>query len=700
MILSSNIRLITLLSMVFLAANTYAKDSVYYIGTGLDNIPGTYLEYSEITEANNQFENIEALPFQKNSKSMLNLGITSKAFWVKLRLFNHREDSMVRIDIPVAYTDSVILYYPVNGRYEKLVSGELIKNTDRPVDDPHISFIIPVNPEITTIYFRVRSHEQLIFPINVIPLEYHFTTRNIFFGIFSGMILALFLYNLMLAFLLREQVYYMYLIFLFSIYFAQAELMGISYFFFGGWPTLNHLSVYVFSAFVGLSALRFMEKFLVLQVNMPKSQKYVNLAYFLYLMLLITAVVGYQGIAYLIMQISGMYAATLALTISTKLSIRGNILAKFYLAAWSIFTLGIFIFVLKDYSILPYNNFTKLTMPFGVMIEVVLLSIALAHRINTLKKDNEKAQERIIEEMSRNENLIKNQNVILEDKVKQRTEELEHTLTNLKQAQVKLIESEKMASLGLLTAGIAHEINNPINYVTANVIPLRDNIKYLGQLISEYKSLTPENFDEKISSILKLEEEIELDYTLTETSELIDGIEEGAKRTYNIVDGLRTFSRSDKTAKKISDINKGVRSTLSVLKSQLNSVPVKTEFDSSLPEVNCQLGKLNQVFLNLINNAIHALEEKYANDMSKALLTIKTYQDDSNVYVEVIDNGSGISKDALNKIFEPFYTSKPIGKGTGLGLSISYAIIEDHNGELSVTSEEGKGSSFVIRLPK
>lgn len=685
--------------LLFLSLKGVCQNDEYDLTELGVRIPGNYFSFYK-SKNNLEIKDVLRKKFTKNDADILNLGISNNYSWIELRVSNNSEFDKIDFTIPVPYIDSITLYHIIDDTInEILISGERVHDYSKStVDGPYPSFQIECASS-SILLFKVKSSEQLIFPIDIVRPDHSYTSRNIFYGIFTGVILALFLYNLMLAFMVREQVYYAYIIFLFSIYFAQANFIGLSYYFLGSYPWLNHLSGYIFSALVGLSAIKFMDNFLDLKVTLPNAIKWVNIGYFLYFILLVIPFFNLGVVPYIVMQLNGLYAAVLALSIAITLTIKGSISAKFYLVAWSIFSFGIIIYVLKDYGILPYNNFTKLTMTFGVMAEVILLSIALAHRINTLKKDNEKAQERIIEEMSRNENLIKNQNIILEDKVKRRTEELEQTLANLKKAQVKLVESEKMASLGVLTAGIAHEINNPINYVSANVVPLRENIQYLTQLIQEYKKLSPENFDQHINGILELEKEIELDYTLDETTQLIDGIEEGARRTYQIVDGLRTFSRSDISGKKASNVNSGIKSTLSVLKSQLKNVKVITDLDSDMPLLECQIGKLNQVFLNLINNAHHTIEDRYQDDISAGLINIKTHHDESNVYIDITDNGMGIPEEVQSKIFEPFYTSKPVGKGTGLGLSISYSIIEDHNGTLTFESEEGKGTTFTITLP-
>jgi two-component system, NtrC family, sensor kinase len=365
------------------------------------------------------------------------------------------------------------------------------------------------------------------------------------------------------------------------------------------------------------------------------------------------------------------------------------------------FSHGIILFVFKDLGILPYNNFTRYTITMGVALQAIILSIALADRINTLNDQKEDSDQRVIDEVKKNEELVINQNIVLEKKVKERTLELEQALNSLKAAQSRLVQSEKMASLGVLTAGIAHEINNPINFVSANVIPLKENIEILTKLLKEYKQINVTNPIEELERIERMEEELELDYLLKETDLLIDGIEEGARRTHSIVDGLKTFSRGDGSELALADINTGINSTLSVLKSKANGIKVNLMLDKNLPLLYCQIGKLNQVFLNLINNALDALDEEYGANSKNSSISITTFLDKkNNVCIAVKDNAAGISAENIKKLFEPFFTTKAIGKGTGLGLAISYGIVEEHGGTITIDSEVGKGTTFVVIIPQ
>ena len=225
---------------------------------------------------------------------------------------------------------------------------------------------------------------------------------------------------------------------------------------------------------------------------------------------------------------------------------KGSRSAIFLLISWSFFLIGVAVFAMKNFGVLPSNNFTEYTMPLGAAIETVLLSFALADKINIYKKEKEESQRKTVEALQENEKIIREQNIVLEQKVEERTTELNQTLVNLKETQSQLVDAEKMSSLGQLTAGIAHEINNPINFVSSNVAPLRQDIEDLNTIINKYQELeTTDDISEKLKEIEVLKKELDFDYLKTELATIIDGIEDGAKRTTEIVSGLRNFARLD-----------------------------------------------------------------------------------------------------------------------------------------------------------
>jgi signal transduction histidine kinase len=258
-----------------------------------------------------------------------------------------------------------------------------------------------------------------------------------------------------------------------------------------------------------------------------------------------------------------------------------------------------------------------------------------------------------------------------------------------------------MASLGQLTAGIAHEINNPINFVVSNINPLKRDIEDIHQVLNKYAEIKDGgNVMEKLQEVSELKEQLDLNFVIEEINLLLKGIDDGANRTAEIVKSLRTFSRLDETDLKKADINDGLDSTLVLLNSSTNpKIEIIRQYEVLEP-IECYAGKLNQLFMNVLKNAIQAVAaRKYsANEAPTITITTKSIQDD--VLVSIKDNGIGMDEATKAKIFEPFFTTKDVGEGTGLGLSIVYSIIEKHDGVIEVESQPGVGTEFTIYIPK
>jgi len=298
---------------------------------------------------------------------------------------------------------------------------------------------------------------------------------------------------------------------------------------------------------------------------------------------------------------------------------------------------------------------------------------------------------------------LRRMNELLEEKVRKRTAEvlrqkteLQGTLENLKLTQSKLLESEKMASLGLLTSGIAHEINNPVNYIYAGIDSLKEDLKEVFDVIKEYEQITAQNVNEALGKVRLLKQEVEFDELIIEVGELTTSIRRGAERTAEIVKGLRTFSHLDEDVLETADIHENMETTLIMLRSQYKDRIQIVKSYGDLPLIECYPHKLNQVFMNILVNAIQSITDKGVIHITTSLLPGKTPQ---NVSIEIRDTGHGISDKIRSKIFDPFFTTKDVGQGTGLGLSISFSIIKKHHGRIVVMSQQGKGTAFTIYLP-
>ena len=294
---------------------------------------------------------------------------------------------------------------------------------------------------------------------------------------------------------------------------------------------------------------------------------------------------------------------------------------------------------------------------------------------------------------------------------------LRETLENLRKTQAQIIQDERMAGLGQLIAGIAHEINNPVNFIHANLVPAKQYADQLLDLVHYYRSQLVQLDLASLLEAQLLESDVDLDsldadFIAEDFPKLLDSMKKGTVRIQTIVQSLRNFSRLDEAELKCVDVHEGLETTLMIVQNRLKGKAVGNEIQvirkySQLPEVECFASQLNQVFLHLITNAIDALRDQQRPGNFASLTTkrptlkIWTRAIDSNtVAIDIIDNGLGISETCRSRIFDPFYTTKPIGQGSGLGLSVSHQIVvKQHSGKLHVSSVPGQGATFTIELP-
>ena len=279
--------------------------------------------------------------------------------------------------------------------------------------------------------------------------------------------------------------------------------------------------------------------------------------------------------------------------------------------------------------------------------------------------------------------------------LQQEKEEQQKLINQLSEAQDQLLQQEKMASIGQLAAGVAHEINNPVGYVNSNINSMENYVNDLFGLLDLYAKLEAELPSDHalVKEISEMKQDIDFEFIQDDVCDLISESKEGVSRVKQIVKDLKDFSHVDEAEWQWADLIKGVDSTLNIVHNELKyKAEIVKEYED-LPQVECVPSQVNQVVMNLLVNAGHAIEER-------GTITIRAKKlDEERVCLEVADTGKGISQENLNKIFNPFFTTKPVGKGTGLGLSLSYSIAEKHGGELSVTSEVGVGTTFRLTLP-
>jgi signal transduction histidine kinase len=303
---------------------------------------------------------------------------------------------------------------------------------------------------------------------------------------------------------------------------------------------------------------------------------------------------------------------------------------------------------------------------------------------------------------------LENSNAELEARVEERTVELKTAMSELQRTQAQVLQSEKMSSLGQLVAGIAHEINNPVNFIHGNITHLDEYTQNLLQMIYLYQ----ERYSSNDPEIQALAEEIDLEFIIEDLQKILPSMKMGTERIRNIVRSLRNFSRMDEAEFKAVDIHEGIESTLLILQHRLKDKPDRPAIEvvkdyGNLPQVECYPGQLNQVLMNVLVNAMDALDELDIKRTSQQIeenpsqITIRTSLVDSqSIEIAIADNAQGIPESVQNRIFDPFFTTKPVGKGTGMGMAISYQIItEKHGGKLQCFSSLGQGTNFIIQVP-
>lgn len=679
------------------------------IGHGLERYTGAETSSFSTILSSSDFQSIQS--------DVPNLGTSAQAIWLRLPIENNSEkDLKLLLEIAYPLLDEVELYAPTgNGTYQSTKLGEYQEFYARKYKVPNYVFDIYLPKKSESIFFlRIKSTEQIILPVYLSSERKFMSEMNndsLFSGIYIGIVFIMAIYNLFLFFSVRDKGYLYYVIYVLCAGITQMGIKGYSFqYLWPMWPFFATKGPIIFGCLSGLSALLFADTFLQLRKNAPKARRIIYIFIALFVIGILLTLSTATQLAFFVMQLTTGAGSLFVLYLSYRIMINGYKPAKYFVYGWTVLLLGSVIFLLKDYGILDYNNFTSNSVQIASVIEMALLSFGLAYSINILKQEKEESRLRELAISLENAQLIREQNIVLEQRVNERTIELKEsndslqtTLTHLKEAQSQLVQSEKMASLGQLTAGVAHEINNPINFVTSNVAPLKRDIKMIWDTLAEVERIafsTDLSEVEKKSQIKKFKDQIDIDYLKTEVDFLLKGMHDGAHRTAEIVKSLRIFSRVDEDTLKFADINEGVQSTLVILNSLINNSIEIEKIYGALPKVECHAGKLNQVFLNIITNAIYAINKKFnGNNGGRLLIETGEIDDHSSIFIKITDNGIGIPKNIQDRIFEPFFTTKDVGEGTGLGMSIAYNTIAKHHGRIVVESEVGQGTTFILELP-
>jgi len=648
-------------------------------------------------------EEVMTRTFDHLEEGVPNLKVSRSANWLRFDLTNIGREPKLIFAIDYAEIDELDVYLLRNG-VPSLIgrAGQSREHSDRIQPYHGFKFNVDLLPDQQgTILFRVKGFKHIHLPIaisEVGSIVKESSSNNFLTGGYIAIMLTMALYNLFIFFSIRDKSYLWYVLNILVISVAQLALLGVGQdLLYSDNVWIASRSSIIFALLAIALGMEYARRFIGTQHVTPRMHKGVPIIFILIGLDLIIYLFSDPWIGYSLAQtISGLSATYLMSMVIISLR-RGSRQARFFLLAWTPFLIGVIMFVLKDAGVLPYTPLTHYAMPIGSAIEGVLLSFGLADRINILRREKERSQAEALKASLENERIIREQNVMLEEKVTERTHALQESNDHLKRTQSQLVNAEKMASLGQLTAGIAHEINNPVNFITSNIPPLRRNLGEVLEVLDDYRKAGTTADAQALNAAAAKEKKLGLDESIEELGEILGSIQEGAHRTAEIVRGLRNFSRLDEDDLKPADINDCLRSTLTVLGPQFrDTVTLDLQF-GTIPKVECFAGKLNQVFMNMLNNAAQAVKQKHPAGLGR--VTIGTALVDGLVVVSIRDNGVGMTDSVKARIYEPFFTTKDVGEGTGLGLSIAYSIVEKHHGTIAIDSVHGEGSEFRIMLP-
>lgn len=697
--------IIFLVSVTF-TANAFSQSTIIINNDDqLINLANNCLVYKDVGAriSYDKLPQISGL-FYPYHNPYINFGITETPYWLKIN-FVSKISSDIYLEVGNTALDTIQVYEVHDGNAPLIhLSGNWVPFKNREVE--HVNYLYKLHAQkdkLQTIYVRVKHSRGTQFPlfIGTIKNFFHESAKSdLYSGMYYGLIVAMIFFNLFIYISLKDVAYIYYVAYIFFMGLLNASLSGHAFKFF--WPSYPLFNKYVdiIAVFVGLAGILFVIKFLETKRNTPRFHILFRLFACLYIINIIPIALGY-GMFGTIMIESLSVILIVSFFFCALVSMRMNFKpAKFFLIAWTFLLFSVVIFILKDFIFIPYHPLTANALQIGSAAEALLLSMALANRINIYKQEKEKAQVEAFLALDEKKKLITEQNEMLEKQVASRTKEIKakhdelvSALSNLKFTQARLIQREKMASLGELTAGIAHEIQNPLNFVN-NFSDVSEEL--INELIESLrKDVVAANDTETLDILDNLKNNIKL-------------ISDHGKRADSIVKSMLQHTRANKGVLEPTNINGLVEEYLRLsyvgfkTKNGQFSSKIVTQYDNSIGKVNVVPQDIARVFINLFNNAFYALNEKCKNCKNgyEPELQVSTILRPPNLELHIKDNGIGIPPEIINKIFQPFYTTKPPGKGTGLGLSLSYDIItKEHRGDLTVDSRINEFTEFTISLP-
>jgi signal transduction histidine kinase len=591
--------------------------------------------------------------FTPSLKAVPSFGFSDSAWWARIDLaHNVTQDQLWLLELAYAPLQHIDVFLVDNGKtVSHQVGGSAVAVGNRPF--LHRTHVFPLqlsSGENGTLYIRIAGESSLSLPLTLWRADAFARASSqqmTVLGAYIGVMVALMLYNLFIFNAVRDVTYALYVAFLgaFGLFACSVNGIAATYF----WPatsTSGTTPIAIFASLATLMGCAFSYSFLQVYSQGKWIKSIMGFAIFLgALNVVVSLTLSYKVAIHLLVVDTCVIIIVLLGTASTMLH-RGFTSARYYLLAWIMLLIGVFAYVLKTTGIIPVTLFTEYGIQFGSALEAILLSVALAARMRTLREENAQAQRRILEQ-------------------------------------------EKMANLGLLSAGVAHEINNPNNFVSVSAQTLEARLQ-------EFEIMLADMADEDEDIKQAFRERFAGFY------QQLGLVREGSERIKGIVKGMRAASRNDASQEKTSfDPCETLKSTLELVRPTYRQ---HTSFDTSglgtQISVEGYPSQLAQVFTNLLVNACHAIEERQKIETHyEGRVFLRSDIDGSQLLIHVTDNGCGMPEDVQKRLFEPFFTTKGADKGTGLGMGICRGIIERHGGKLLVNSTEGEGTTMTVSLP-
>ena len=613
---------------------------------------------------------------------------TESVYWLRFRFRSRFEESRRwLLQLWSRSIAEVAVFLPLaEGKFERRETGASLPFANRDVSYRSFVFRLTSHPmDQSIIYLRLKLHGATSAGMTLWNPDRFWRKvdkENFVWGIIYGVLLLAILYNSLLFVALKDSSYLFYVLFTFFLGLQYLINDGFAYqYLWPRWVWWNNNGEIFIGSLLYLSFLLFTRTFLHTRNFAPVFDKIILALAALFVVIIVPRFFFPSSI-YLALQ---WPIPILVIIVGILFWIRGHRPARFFVLAWAAYLVVSVASLINEISGLSESSLISFITRYGghlaALLNVILLSLALADRVNVMRDEKEEAQFQALQ----SQKILTEE---LESEVQNRTLKLSTTIQELKNTEVQLVQSAKMAGLGTLVAGVAHEINNPANFIQLSTDTVETEIQRFQHFL---RKLVEGSTDPEVSAAFE--------DRFQKIVEPLKNIKDGSTRIEAIVRDLRTFSRLGEGAKERANVIVGLKSTLRLVQTRYEKTVRFEEDFRDASQILCWPSQLNQVFMNVIVNACQAIEMKQSDKSVPGTLHIRSFLDKDEIGIRFSDSGIGMSDEVKQRLYEPFFTTKEVGRGMGLGMSIAYSIIEKHHGRLEVESEMGEGTVVTILLP-